>query len=182
MKIESTKKILIISIIVVVILAALNIVVFGLIRNAGTSVSALENEVHAQQAQVLEFSKYNPEELKKLSQSIVAHFISRDGFVKFIEGIELSARQRNLAIVTRGVEVERRSADDEVNKADDKEIVNLKLETRGDWKDTVEFIDYLEHVPYKIDIRNVSMQVVFTEDASEKVWQAAIELQTLKFK
>ena len=184
MKIHSTKKNLILLSILVVILAGLHYAAFSFIRNSGAEVSALERDVNSLRAQVLEFSKYSPEDMVILARSVTARFISRANFVDFIENIESEAKTQNVSVLIRSVDVESRSEDEN----DDKEIIRLKFETRGSWADTMRFVNYLEHLPYKVVLYGLGLSLVSEEGPVKKglakipQWRGQVEISALKFK
>lgn len=184
MKTRSTKQILILLSILVVILAGLHYAVFSFIRNSGMAVIALENDVGSLRSQVLEFSKYSPEDLTVLARSATAHFISRTNLVDFIENIENEAKTQKVSVLIRSVDVESRSEDEN----DDKEIIRLKFETRGSWADTMRFVNYLEHLPYKTVLHGLALSRVSEEGPAKKgmvkipQWRGQVEITALKLK
>ncbi len=184
MKIHSTKQILILLSILVIILAGLHYVAFSFIRNSGAAVSALENDVNLLRSQVLEFSKYSPEDMVVLARSVNAHFVSRTDIVDFIENIESEAKNQKVSVLIRSVDVESRSEDEN----EDKEIIRLKFETRGSWADTMRFVNYLEHLPYKVVLHGLGLSLVSEEGPSKEglakipQWRGQIEITALKFK
>lgn len=179
MKIDRTKKIIILFSTVIAILLALHYVVFSFIRTSDMSVSGLENEVRTLQAQVLEFSKYTPEDVKNLARSVTDRFISRTNIVSFIENLEKEAQAKGVAVTIRAVNVEPRGDD----AADDKEIIRLVFETRGSWSDTMNFLAFVEHLPYKITLHGLGLVVVSEDGVVGPVqWRGQFEITTLKFK
>lgn len=180
MKIHSTKQILIILLAATAVLLGLHYVTFSFIREASEEVNAMEGETSMLKNQVAEFSKYGPEDLQRLAQSVISRFIPRAGFVKFMETIESEAKTQNISAVIRSVGVEPRSEDEK----DDKEIIRLKLETRGSWANTMKFVNYLEHLPYKVVLHGLNLSVAAPEKGQSKVpqWQGRIEITALKFK
>lgn len=184
MKTRLTKQILIFLSILVVILAGLHYVVFSFIRNSGAAVLALENDVSLLRSQVLEFSKYSPEDMAVLARSVTAHFISRVSIVDFIENIENEAKNQKVSVLIRSVDVESRSEDEK----DNKEIIRLKFETRGSWADTMRFVNYLEHLPYKTVLHGLDLSRVSEEGPAKRgtvkipQWRGQVEITALKFK
>lgn len=179
MKNKSTKQIIITLSVAILILLGLHFVIFNFIRSADKKVVTLKGEVVLLQTQVAEFSKYSQADLENLAQSVVSHFVPREDFVGFIEAIESEGKAQNVAAVIRSVSVEPRSED----AADDKEIIRLKLETRGSWANTMSFVSYLEHLPYKVEFQSLNISVI-TETGPVGVpqWQGQLELTALKFK
>jgi len=194
MKSHSTKQIIIIFGIIILLLLGLHYFVFYFIKSTAIEVLNIERDIKSTQAQVIEFSKYTPEDLNALARSVSAKFISSGDFVEFIQGIETKGRAQNLVVTVRSVATEPRSAD---SPNDDKEILRLQLETRGSWADTLRFVYYLEHLPYKIAVRQLKLvksangsgeAVANREDATNKEnvtdnsWKAEIEITALKIK
>lgn len=180
MKTTTTKSLLITLCTLILILIAANFIFFHLIRSSGIQISNYQQESELLQSQVLEFSKYKPEDLKALAESVVAKIIPRGDFVSFIESIEASARSQGVDITVDSVDVVPRGEDEN----DDKQIMNLRLTTVGTWTQTMRFIAYLEHLPYKIDIGqiNLSQIEVSGEKGSGVLWNGAFEVTALKFK
>ena len=139
----------------------------------------MSQETVSLQNQVQEFSKYRPEDLKLLAQSVITKIIPHGDFVDFIEKVESNARSQGVNITVQSVNVVPRSDDEN----DDKQIMHLRLETHGTWTQTMGFINYIEHLPYKIDIKNLSLSK--TESADKKPstdWHGTFEVTALKFK
>jgi len=180
MKKLSTKTILVIFVLLILLLVGAHFLVFSFIKSAGTTVSVLEQDIRTLQEQAIDFSKYSPEDLKKLAESVNSRIVSQDDFVNFIENIEGVGRAQGVSIIVRSVDVEPRSED----TADDKENMRLKLETTGSWENTQRYINYLEHLPYKINITNLNLSILKAEGSasSTPTWRGGIELTTLKFK
>lgn len=180
MKNYSTKHTLFILIGVIVLLAVAHYVVFHFIRSESTEVLTLEQEVASLQTQVQEFSKYEPEDLKLLAASVNAKIIPHGDFVNFLETIETSGRAQGISVNVQSVNVVPRS---EENPDDDKQIMHVRLDTHGSWAPTMRFVNYLEHLPYKIAVTDLRL----TKDGPENEggtngWRGAIEVTALKFK
>ncbi len=179
MKLDRTKKIIILFSAVIVVLLGLHYVVFSFIRKSDMSVSGLEHEVRALQVQVLEFSKYTPEDVKNLARSVTDRFISRTNIVSFIENLEKKAQAEGVTVTIRSVNVEPRSDD----AADDKEIIRLVFETRGSWSDTMNFLAFVEHLPYKVTLHGLGLMAEPEDGVAGPVqWRGQFEITTLKFK
>lgn len=179
MKQRTTKQLLIMFAIALAILVGVHVVVFISIRSAGLEVSSLEQQVEEQQARVVEFTKYNPEEIRSLATSVKEHFIFRDNVVLFIESIEKEAKAYGLTVTIRAADTEPRSEEEE----DPLERVRLRLETQGSWVATMKFVSYLEYVKYKISLASLNLSVV-TEEGPRKTpnWKGEYEITALKFK
>lgn len=179
MKNRNSKQFLIIFSVILVVLIGLHFMAFSFIRSTGLEVSTLENNVTQLRSEVIEFTKYKPDEIRALAQNVSNHFISRDNVVTFIEDIEREAKSRGLEVVIRSADTEPRSEDE----ADPIERVRLKFETRGSWATTMRFVSYLEHTPYKISLAGIDLST-FNEEGkkSSQNWKGAFEVTALKFK
>lgn len=192
MRTQSTKHLVISLSIVIIILLGAHYLIFMFIKNSDKEVSILNSEVSLLQGQVDEFARYNTEDLENLYKSVVSHFIPRSDFVGFIESIEKEAKSQKIAVVIGSVGVEQRSDD----TADDKEIIRIRLETNGSWADTMRFVGYIEHLPYKINIQNLGLSTISPTIerveqitagdtkvfGSQSMWRGQLEITTLKFK
>jgi hypothetical protein len=179
MKISSSKGLPIVFVTLIVVLAAGNYGFFHVIRSSGTEISNLQKEVSSLQTQVQEFSKYSPDDLKTLARSVTAKIIPRGDFVDFIESVESNARSQGIEISVQSVDVVARSED----QNDDKQIMNLRLVTRGSWAETMRFINYIEHLPYKIAIKNMNLvKNTADEGAGDGDWRGSFHVTALKFK
>jgi hypothetical protein len=161
MKSHSTKQIIIALSVVVLLLVASHFVAFLFIKNTATKVLTLEREAETLKSQALEYSKYTPEDLLSLAQSVSAKFVPRGDVVDFIESIETKGRAQNVSVTVRSVGTEKRTPD--APDTDDKEVLRLKLETVGSWSNTLKFINYLEHLPYKVSVQGLGMSKVLSE-------------------
>lgn len=190
MKSHSTKQIVILFAAIVFVLLGLHYFVFSFIKNTAVEVLTLERDVESMRTQVFEFSKYTPEDLMALAQLVSAKFISRGDFVEFIQTIETKGRAQNLEVTVRSVATEPRSEDDD---SDDKEILRLQLETTGSWANTLKFVNYLEHLPYKITVQGLKLtksqnsgeeagSTAGSASAASNLWKAEIEITALKLK
>jgi Tfp pilus assembly protein PilO len=179
MKISSSKGLLIVFVALIVVLMVANYGFFHVIQTSGTEISNLQREVTSLKTQVEEFSKYSPEDLKALAQSITAKIIPRGDVVDFIEEIESSARSQGIEISVESVDVVPRSED----ANDNKQIMNLNLVTKGSWQETMYFINYIEHLPYKIAIKNMNLaKNTADEGAGNGDWRGSFRITALKFK
>ncbi len=178
MKISSSKSLLITLGVLIAVLAVGNYFFYHLIRSSGTEISNLQQDVASLQTQVQEFSKYKPEDLKLLAQSVMAKIIPRGDFVDFITSIETNARSQGVDINVASVNVVPRSDDEN----DDKQIMHLQLVTKGPWANTMRFVNYLEHLPYKVGITKMNLVKAPAEDGGSAHWRGNFEVTVLKFK
>ncbi len=179
-RLNSTKQTLILLSLLIVVLFGLHFLAFRFIWSAGLEVSALEANVNVLNAQVLEFSKYKPEGIRDLARAVTSRIISRTNIADFIQVIENKAKAQNLAIEIRSAKVEPRDVD---NPEDYLEIARLRIETRGSWANTMRFVKYLEHLPYKVSLHALNLSTI-VGDGTEKVpeWRGEVEITALKFK
>jgi Tfp pilus assembly protein PilO len=175
---NSTKQILIIFAVLVVLLLGFHVVAFSFIRNTGIEVSTLENNVNSLKAQVEEFSKHKPEDIRDLARAVTGRIISRTNIAGFIQDIETKGRDIGVQVSIRSADVQPRSED----PADYLEMVRVQLETRGSWASTMRFFTYLEHLPYKVSIQRFSVSKNTNDGSKGSEWKGEIELTSLKLK
>lgn len=179
MKLNSPKQAIILFSVLIIVLLGLHYVVYRFVRQSDMVVSGLQAEVGLLRAQVAEFSKSSPSDMKNLAQSVMSHFISRTGVAAFIESLERKGKAEGVSVVLRSVDVE--TLGDEA--VTDKEKIRFRFETRGSWSNTMNYLNYIEHLPYKVDLRGLSFSIVAQDGASSNTeWQGQFEIVTLKFK
>lgn len=181
MKITPTKRKLIITTVLVLVVLGLHYFAYSYIKGMGAEVAALDQEGISLQAQVIEFSKYSPEELRTFAKAINNRVLPKGDFVNFIENVEKTARSFGVEVNVRAVDVEELAE----GGSGDKETLRLKMETRGTWSETMKFVTYLEYLPYKVVIHDVGLsQMILTNDkgVSSTEWRGDIELTALKSK
>jgi Tfp pilus assembly protein PilO len=157
MKIISTKTILVLIIILTAILLAANYFFFISIKNINTKTSALmgETEVYKKEQGRLA-GKSGITEILSLVEKINSYYVGKDDVVHFIEDIEKEGRSKGITLLIRSVSTENFGGlTDEESAGATKEVMRLKLEARGSWRDTMEFVAFLEHLPYKVSFASV---------------------------
>lgn len=157
MKIISTKTILVLVLILTAILVAANYFLFISIKNINTNTSAVlsETDVYKKEQDRLA-GKSGVNEILALVQKVNSYYVGKDDVVHFIENIENEARAKGLVLLIRSVSTENYGGlTDEESVGATKEVMRLKLEARGSWRDTMEFVSFLEHLPYKVDFVGV---------------------------
>lgn len=198
MKILSTKTILVTSIILTLILAALNYFFFAEIKNINTRTSISQSEVeNYKKEQESLAGRSGIAEIVSLIDKVNSYFVGRDGVVGFIEGVENEARSKGLVLLIRSVGTENFGGlSDEESVGATKEVMRLKLEARGSWQANMQFISFLEHLPYKVALENVSIsrsvdgenpssgnsQASTSSTVGAPEWRSRIELTVLKQK
>ncbi len=179
---NSSRHLLIILSILILAFAAANYVFFHIIRSSGVEVSNLQQEITSLQAQVQEFQKYRPEDLKLLAASVTAKIIPHGDFVDFIESIESNARNLGVTVEVQSVNVVPRNSEDD---KDNMQILHVRLVTNGSWTQTMYFLNYLEHLPYKIAITNMGLSkgtLLPDGKGTSDTWRGTFEITALKFK
>lgn len=142
-------------------------------------------------------------EILALIEKVNSYFVPKDGVVSFIENIEKEARAKGTTLLIRSVDTENFGGlTDEESVGATKEIMRLKLEDRGSWRDTMEFVSFLEHLPYKVTLVSVDFTKSVEGNASSDLstapsaptkggkvkapvtsdWRVKIELTVLKQK
>lgn len=199
MKILSTKTILIAAIILTLVLIGLNYFFFMEIKNINTRTSLSMNDVEMYKKEQESLAGRNGiAEIASLVEKVNSYFVGKDGVVGFIENIESEARSEGLVLLIRSVGTENfGGASDEESVGATKEVMRLKLEARGSWQGNMEFISFLEHLPYKVSFESVGISRSLdgenaggssatagsgTVVTASPEWRSRIELTVLKQK
>ena len=187
MKILSSKTILILVIILTAILIAANYFFFTSIKKINAETSMLSNELASyKNEQTTLAGRDGLAELPGLIENIDSYSVGKDGVVDFIENVETEARSKGITLLIRSVGTENiGGATEEESVGATKEIMRLKLEARGSWRDTMEFVSYIEHLPYKIVLHDVGFSSASEGESSASsspTWRARVELTVLKQK
>lgn len=197
MKITSTKKILAVSVLLLMLLAAANYFLFASIKNTSMEASELSLEADEYDRELSGASRESVNELRTLIQKVSWYLVGRDDVVTFIENIEEEARNNGIVLLIRSVETE--AFGDPADTTATKETMRLKLEARGAWKNNLRFVYFLENLPYKINVKNVEFskmmegeritggelnvpEVTGGVENPGSAWRTRIELTVLKQK
>ncbi len=81
--------------------------------------------------------------------------LSKDKLVNFIEMLEQMAKEIGLKVQIVSVSAEENSDKDKT----DAQKVNIKIETTGSWKPTIQFVHLIENLPYRTIINSSDLSV-----------------------
>lgn len=192
--ISQTKKILVIASLLMVIIYCVYGLLFWKIKVTNERASVLSNEaqIDLKKDESLRATKISLATHKEAIETLDTYFISADGVVGFIEGLESLGREAGISITVASVIVEA----DSKNKNDFKETLRLRVNTTGLWSNTNYFISLLENLPLHAEIKNATLSLVGASDklvflsatpsmrkpSSEERWKGEIELTVRKLK
>ncbi|MEK7179851.1 MAG: hypothetical protein AAB706_00060 [Patescibacteria group bacterium] len=185
----------------IIALIILNIIVFGGYAFAFFSMKAIQENMSLLQNEVETSVKKNDtlhsiEAILRDSNSDIeklqSYFIAPGGIVAFIETIEAQAEVSGVETVIDYVNVE---GDGQSKVVGGKEIVRLRLSTKGSWENSTHFLSLLEKVPFQINLERVSFIYSPESESSlsfappkgtklpvKKSWKGSIDLTSLKLK
>lgn len=172
-----TKKVLVITIILNILIWGAFNYIFLKIRSENQKNSILLNEAtnNIKKEESLRSTKASLNENKSPISKLDSYFVASDGVVDFIESLETLGRRWGVVISIDSVSVEA----DSKNKNDFKEILKMNVKTAGLWKNNMNFISSLENFSYKIDINQVSLS---RDGEGGGNWRGNFNIRILKLK
>lgn len=188
MKLEFSKKILIILGLFVVGFFLLSYIVFFDIKHKNERISAMEHELSFQSKKqeymtsMERVIQNSDSDITRINDSI----IPSDGDVRFIESLESIARGGGLSIDIESLTFE----DSRLLASSSMTILKVKAKTKGKWLGTYKFLTQIESLPFKVKIDKFALANVKEEtdidakktDTASSIWQSTFELKVLKYK
>lgn len=193
----STKQTLLVVLLLLLFVMVGYYFLFDLIKSKNQKVSIFSQEIdlYLERESMRRTTEKTAEELSEKIQKLDSYFLHKDEVVPFIESIENAGGKSGVVVDIVSVDV---TNDPTVNNSDRKdEMMDLRLSVKGSWGNVINFISYVENLPYKVDVSNV----VFRRDsaiapffgvgeAASKVggdsgvpeWSAAIQMGVLTLK
>src|SRR3989344_2717389 len=170
MKFSSTKNLLILSAVLAFALVVGNYFMFSSIKNSNKKASELSQQVGVYEQKQSNLSGANSvSDTHSLIEKIDSYFLGKDDAVLFIERVQKEARDGGVTLTIRSVDTENFGKTDEKSKVDPtKELVRLKLEAKGSWRNTIRFISFIEHLPYKVVLEDVNFTRMVEGESSPK--------------
>lgn len=177
----------------IVILSALNLILFGLCfylfadikkidKEVSFRLSLIESEVRLDES--LRSIKVIMNETKKEREQINLIFIQPNGTVDFIEEVESLGRIAGVKL-----EIESVGVDNTKKTASSTESFRLSLKTEGSWANTMHLLSLLENMPHKISFENVRLGKISKESGLEGdkeqtqfYWSGNFNFSALKMK
>jgi hypothetical protein len=187
---EKTKKNIIMAIIInLIIWSAVVFIAWDIkLINRQIVSSLASSEKDLKKDESLRTIKKSLADNAELIGKINSYFVTPDEVVSFIELIENLGKESGVSLSIGSVT----TGPDSKNKDDFKEVMKLRLETLGTWRDTYQFLSIIENLPYKETVEQVSLNLnlpvnelyfdfVSDEDVS-RVWRGYFEIALLKIK
>lgn len=119
------------------------------------------------------------QELEKEILELDTFFVgkSQEHVVNFIEVIEKTASENRVDLIVNSVDVS-------PNDTNELENLNLQIETRGAWRDTFEFLESVENLPYGIKIGQANLNLIAepTSEEPRELWGLKITFSVIKLK
>ncbi len=198
----STRQILIsVSVLLVLVLGGYYFL-FLTIKSKNEKVSSFSQEIdlYSEREALRRTTEKTADELSEKIKKLDSYFIHKDEVVPFIENIENAGGESGVSVSIVSVGVDALSqvgggSSDNI-PLDKSEKLILRLDAKGSWGNVVNFISYLENLPYKISInrvalhKNSSVQPFFSageapikkSDNPTADWSSTIEMSVLTLK
>mgnify|MGYP002636448553 CR=1 FL=1 len=178
---KKTKKIVIFLLILNLLLGGVWWLISKKIDNNITKISDLEIELDHQ---LIREKQLNSAKRITLDTSVERnqldqYFISPDGIVSFIKEIENLASIASVSIEIKSVGVKEYFIKEK--ESDVLELLNIDLDTVGNWAGNFYFLNLLESMPNELFIDKLSFNTSDGEDGF-KNWNGKINIKVLKLK
>lgn len=181
-KFKATKQILALTTILAIASIVFYVLFFNALKNKNEEISLILNvtdtaiQRELKLRSVGEIIKDTEDEREKLD----TYFVADDHVVDFIESIEELGRYVGVDIETVSVNIN----DNLKTKDSISEILNLSIETRGDWEDVFYFLALMEKMPFRIDIANADLYAVYRNDGKDTSvsWKGFFNINVFKLK
>lgn len=152
-------------------LLAYGALLFLMIRNINTSVSAsIELSGESNKEANLRLLKKSINDTEEARVKIASRFVSEDGIVSFIEKVESLGEISRAHVTIRSVSVEGEKND----------ILKLELSAGGSFSEVFHFLTLVENLPFKVVLEKTSMLKLPKEKGDNK-WEAMLTLDVLSF-
>ncbi len=198
----STKQTLITVLILVLIAIGGYYFLFDVIKskNKKASLFSQEIELYSQRHSARLAKEKTAEELKEKIEKLESYFLHKDDIVPFIENIESVGKKSgaDVSIVSVGVVGTPQAVQAGGTNQDKKdEVLSLRLDVRGKWDGVMNFVSYVENLPYKVSLdrvlfyKNSSIPLFFdtqnpsvneSTGSNTSEWTATIEMSVLTLK
>lgn len=201
----STKQTLIVVILLVVLVLGGYYFLFALIKSKNEKVSLFSQEIdlYLERESMRRTTEKTAEELSEKIQKLDSYFLHKDEVVPFIESIESAGSKSGVVVNIASVGVigpqivESASVGGSADGKKD-ETLELRLDARGSWGNVVNFVSYIENLPYKVSVeravfhRGSSVSTFFGAGENSAVsaggksiapeWSVTIEMSVLTLK
>lgn len=181
---SKTKKLLILCIVLNLVVWTAYGVIFWQIKSQNEKISLLVNEAEldTKKEEDLRLTKASLNENKDSISRIDSYFIPKDGVVDFINSLESLGKQSGTSLVIGSVSVESETK----IKENFKEVLRLKVQAIGSWKNVMHFLSILENLPYQVDLQQADFKLSVSAEGSSgggvPQWEGDFEFTLLKLK
>jgi len=116
-------------------------------------------------------------DLKRLDTFVIDD--SQEGVVEFLRTLESASKISQTEINIDSVDVTKAKADE---PEEDFEHLNLELKVVGDWDNLFHFLNLVENLQYKVDIKELTFNFVPMVGEIDQHWIGEINLEALRIK
>jgi hypothetical protein len=183
MKSTKTKTFLILMIILDLFFVAVFIALFTFIKKQISDTVSMTDQIKAEikKEQTLSLMKKDIEDSKNYQDKLYGYFIGKDNVADFLKILENLVSSSSLKSEVQSVAYEPTDKSALIST----ELVRVKMNVVGEWKNIQFFIQLLENYPLKIDIKNVSLNKSSDAVVSGRQipqWSANIDFTVAKLK
>lgn len=162
MKFSSTKNLFAGAIILLAALLVANYFLFSFVREASAEAAEARSSAELfEQGRGERGAGGGQRSVDFLIEKINSYFVGGDEAVSLIEEIEDEARETGVSLFIRSAVTEpfmqAATPGESPTESSKIEIIRLKIETTGNWKNTLRLVSFIEHLPYKVVLEDVSL-------------------------
>lgn len=178
----------VLSILIALLFVAGYVMFFVVIKHTNEDVSMLAHEVdiYAAREAMLRNTDKLAEDLKEDIEKLGTYFLTKDDVVSFIETVEQAGATSDVDLTIGSVAVIPQTPV-EGQSENAYETLTLRVDAVGSWSNILTFLEYVQHMPYKLQMDRVSVSKVSSvipffggkEGAVEKTpqWNSSFEIQ-----
>jgi Tfp pilus assembly protein PilO len=180
---KKTKNAIIFMTILVIVAVVAYVMFFVSIKNKNENVSLITNEIDiAVEKEVkLKSVKNLVNDIEEDRLKLDTYFIKDDEVVDFIESVEGMAEDADISAEVTAVDIG--DYKNNVNQASDMvERLLLSLKVYGKWNDVFHFISLIEKMPFVVNLSNINIGAVYSNNKKTSYWQGTFKMSALKLK
>lgn len=182
---SGTKKYLILSSIMFIILLTISISAILLINKEKTKVTAISNDLSIANKEDVVALKRAIRNYEASADSVQSLLVDKDGVFDFINEVENIAKKSGNVIdvqnidlfdVLKGGELVRNTGQEELERTHGKFIMNLSV--MGNWEEVSSFLLKMENFPKHTNIEAMKLNSVFDSETKRQSWSANFNIVT----
>lgn len=181
---HKARNIALLLVLLALVLAGVNYVVFLFIKHKTITVSEMKADAAAYDERQRQLFGSGSNDVTAEIATLKSHILGPEESVSFIEKIESRAKEIGLAFEISSVGID--PVTDE-NKENLTETLRMSIEATGSWQQIMNFVFDLEHMPYQVVVENAAFSQREGETGKGRTvrapqWRLRAELTVLKQK